>query len=199
MVLLAGPGVPGRAIIENQTELISRAEEMPADKIESELALQREVLALVSSGKPDEEIRPQLTELIDRRWQQMSPEEQKIVTKEMMASEISKLQSPWVKFFLTYDPRPTLARVKCPTLVVNGQLDLQVDPKLNLPEIRQAFESAGKTNFEIVELERLNHLFQTASSGSPTEYRAIEETMAPLALQTITDYLRRICQPSVPE
>jgi hypothetical protein len=31
----------------------------------------------------------------------------------------------------------------------------------------------------------LNHLFQTAKTGSPSEYAQIEETMSPVALDTI--------------
>jgi hypothetical protein len=89
-------------------------------------------------------------------------------------------------------------KLKCPTLVVNGELDLQVDPKLNLPEIRKAFETAAKSNFEIVELAKLNHLFQTAKTGSPTEYAKIEETIAPSALETITAFLQRVCRQSEP-
>jgi hypothetical protein len=39
------------------------------------------------------------------------------------------------------------------------------------------------------ELPGLNHLFQTASTGSPAEYGTIEETFAPAALQLITDWI----------
>jgi len=78
-----------------------------------------------------------------------------------------------------------LRRVTCPVLAINGQLDLQVPPKQNLPAIRSALESSGNTRIEVVELPGLNHLFQTAKTGSPTEYAQIEETMSPLALDTI--------------
>jgi len=39
------------------------------------------------------------------------------------------------------------------------------------------------------ELAGLNHLFQTAKTGAPNEYGMIEETMAPLALKTISDWI----------
>jgi hypothetical protein len=35
----------------------------------------------------------------------------------------------------------------------------------------------------------LNHLFQNARTGSFSEYRTIEETMAPAAMQTISDWI----------
>jgi len=38
-------------------------------------------------------------------------------------------------------------------------------------------------------LPGLNHLFQTAKTGSPSEYQNIEETFAPAALKIIADWL----------
>ena len=35
----------------------------------------------------------------------------------------------------------------------------------------------------------MNHLFQTAGTGAPAEYGMIEETMAPEALETISDWI----------
>jgi len=35
----------------------------------------------------------------------------------------------------------------------------------------------------------LNHLFQTAKTGSPTEYAGIEETMSPKALERISRWI----------
>ncbi len=45
-----------------------------------------------------------------------------------------------MRFFITYDPRPTLRRLKCPVLAINGEKDLQVLPKENLDAIRAALE-----------------------------------------------------------
>jgi tetrahydromethanopterin S-methyltransferase subunit E len=35
----------------------------------------------------------------------------------------------------------------------------------------------------------LNHLFQTAVTGSPMEYATIEETMSPSALRLMTEWI----------
>ena len=49
---------------------------------------------------------------------------------------------------------------------------------------------AGKSTGKVVkELPQLNHLFQTATTGSLSEYGKIEETFAPLALNTISDWI----------
>jgi len=102
---------------------------------------------------------------------------------------IQQLTSPWFRYFLSYDPAPTLRRVKCPVLAINGEKDLQVPPQQNLPAIRMALEEGGNKHFEIVELPGLNHLFQTAKTGAPSEYAGIEETMSPAAMKTIADWV----------
>ena len=43
----------------------------------------------------------------------------------------------------------------------------------------------------IVKLPRLNHLFQTAKTGALSEYSQIEETMSPVALEVIGDWIVR--------
>jgi hypothetical protein len=62
-------------------------------------------------------------------------------------------------------------------------------PAQNLPAIRQALEAGGNRHFEIVEMPGLNHLFQTAKTGSPSEYAKIEETIAPAALEKIASWI----------
>jgi alpha-beta hydrolase superfamily lysophospholipase len=74
-------------------------------------------------------------------------------------------------------------------LALNGERDVQVDPKLNLPEIEKALREAGNTDVTVKELPGLNHLFQTCESGAVSEYGKIEETIAPAVLEMISDWI----------
>jgi len=104
---------------------------------------------------------------------------------------IKTFDVPWFCFFLEYDPATDLSKVRCPVLAINGEKDTQISPKQNLPAIKKALESGGNKNITIVELPGLNHLFQTAKTGSPSEYIEIEETIAPVALNTISDWIAK--------
>jgi hypothetical protein len=97
--------------------------------------------------------------------------------------------SPWFRFFLAYDPRPILRQVKCPVLAVIGENDLQVPAAQNLREIEQALAAGGNRDYSVKELPGLNHLFQTSATGSTADYGTIEETFAPAALATISDWI----------
>jgi fermentation-respiration switch protein FrsA (DUF1100 family) len=112
------------------------------------------------------------------------------------------VSSPWFRGILTYDPAPTLTKLTCPVLVLNGEKDLQVPPAQNLPPIRRALETAGNNNFEIVELSGLNHLFQEAKTGAIGEYAEIEQTMSPVAMEKVSSWILKQSGyqgPKVPE
>lgn len=107
----------------------------------------------------------------------------------MIEPQVRQLASPWMRHFLSYDPRPALEQVDCPTLVIVGEKDLQVSPAQNLPEIEKALKAGGNTRFRIVEMEGLNHLFQPAETGAPSEYASIEITFSPDAMKVISDWI----------
>jgi len=80
-------------------------------------------------------------------------------------------------------------KVHVPVLAINGERDTQVPPKEDLAAIEQALKDGGNRDYKIVALPRLNHLLQTSNSGSPSEYGSIEETIAPIALRTMGDWI----------
>ena len=79
-------------------------------------------------------------------------------------------------YFLEFDPRPTLGKVRCPVLAVNGELDVQVVPGANLAAIEKAVKAGGNDKVTTKEFPKLNHLFQKTKTGLPNEYGQIEET-----------------------
>jgi fermentation-respiration switch protein FrsA (DUF1100 family) len=106
-----------------------------------------------------------------------------------LEAQLQSLTSPWMRFFLKYDPKPTLTEVKCPVLAINGEKDLQVPPEENLRIIEDALKEGGNEDYMVKELPGLNHLFQKAQTGSPSEYAKIEETISPDALKLIGDWI----------
>jgi pimeloyl-ACP methyl ester carboxylesterase len=82
-----------------------------------------------------------------------------------------------------------LNRLHCPVLALWGEKDLQVPPKENMPLVEQALRKAGNNKAVLKVLPGLNHLFQTANTGSVSEYAQIEETLSPAALTVIGDWI----------
>ncbi len=188
IVLLAGPGVPGSEIIEEQGELIGRAMGTP----ENILALNKRTqarLAKIVADEPDPAIAaPKLRAVLEAARDSLPPDAREQATRSLDTSA-KEVNSPWFRFFLSYDPRPTLEKVKVPVLAIGGSKDLQVPAKQNLAEIAKALHEGGDKDVTTVLLPGLNHLFQKAETGAPSEYAQIPETMDPSALSTVTDWI----------
>ncbi len=107
----------------------------------------------------------------------------------MIEKELAGVATPWFRYLLDYDPRPALRQVTCPVLALIGEKDLQVDAKVNLKAIETALKKRGNKDVTIRALPNLNHLFQTCKTGAVTEYSAIEETIAPVALEAIAKWI----------
>ena len=107
--------------------------------------------------------------------------------KQNYQAVLHQIQSPWMIKFLSLDMRPLLGGITCPVLALNGTKDIQVEPESNLGALRSGLP-ANSVN-KIVALEGLNHLFQHCTTGAVSEYRQIEETIAPEALDLIVSWL----------
>jgi fermentation-respiration switch protein FrsA (DUF1100 family) len=178
IVLMAGPGVRGDEIIPAQLAAIMEAGGAGKQDAEKAAADERELLLLSEHERDDAVIQKKILEVGNGR-----------TTPAQAEAQMKQIRSPWFQYFLQYDPAPALEKVKCPLLAINGEKDRQVPPSQNLSAIRKALEAGGNTHFEADELPGLNHLFQTAKTGSPIEYADIEETMSPVALDKVASWI----------
>ncbi len=176
LVLMAGTGVLGDQILLEQGALIGRAAGGSEAAIAANQVIQQKMFDIVRA-EPDQAAR---LSKIKALLSGAAPG---------AAGQAELTATPWFRYFLTYDPARSLAKVKCPVLAVNGELDTQVSPKQNLPVIEKVLRDSGNKDVTVKELPRLNHLFQTARTGAPTEYGNIEETMSPIALNAISTWI----------
>ncbi len=178
IVLMAGSGIPGDEIIVEQGALMMKAIGMSADQIDINSGREREVLRIVKDEKDPGVRNAKLQAALDG-----------VTPAASIPEQIRALTSPWYRYFISYDPAIALKEVTCPVLAMNGERDLQVPAAQNLAAIKKALESSGNMHVTIVELPGLNHLFQTATTGLPGEYEEIEETIAPIALDTVASWI----------
>ncbi len=178
IVLLAGTGVPGEEVIVAQSRAIQIANGATQSDADKNAAIERQILNLAEHEKEDAVLEKKIRDLTASKS-----------SDAQIAAQVKQLRSPWLQYFLQYDPATALRKVTCPTLVLNGAKDTQVLASQNIPAIRAALQAAGNTHFEIVEFPGLNHLFQTAKTGAPSEYAEIDETISPAALNTISSWI----------
>ncbi|MBA7551834.1 hypothetical protein ES705_44384 [subsurface metagenome] len=191
IVLMAGTGLTGEEILYLQGTLIYRAMGVSEEDIIKNRQFNEKIFSVLKEEDDSKNAEERLRQMFMDDWEKMSDEkkEQMGDPEVFLKAQLQSLLSPWLKFFLTYDPKPTLTKVKCPVLAINGEKDLQVPPKENLSAIEEALKGGGNQNYTIKELPNLNHLFQAAQTGLPAEYAKIEETISPIALKIIADWI----------
>ena len=143
------------------------------------------IVLMAAPGVRGERLAAAQTELINRAAG---------VSEEEIAEMVEQLKAatatdPWFRYFLTYEPAEMIEQVTVPVLAINGEKDLQVPHEENLREIEAALQRGGNTRYEIRAFPDLNHLFQHAETGAPSEYQAIEETWSVEVMEVIADWI----------
>jgi pimeloyl-ACP methyl ester carboxylesterase len=109
--------------------------------------------------------------------------------KDDITREVKGTYWIWFHEALKLEPQKYLNESACPTLAVTGEKDRQANPKENLPIIEKSLREGICKDYTVIEIPGLNHLFQTAETGAVSEYERIPEIIAPMALQTISDWI----------
>lgn len=182
-VSLAGPGLPGDAVLLRQQKDIARAKGADSAAIGVNYRMFRALFAELHrqpATLPTEELIAKLIPVVKQQVPSLTDEQARQV--------VARSAEPWMRAFLLTDPAPYLAKVKCPVLSLDGTNDLQVAADENLPAIARGLHAAHNRDVTTLALPQLNHLFQT-DPAAKADYANIEETMSPVALQAIGDWL----------
>jgi uncharacterized protein len=191
IVLLAGPGISGDQLLLLQQEQIGKINHVNDDDLQKSKKINTKIFELISKSNNAATLKTDLTNYIKQTLKD-NPSATAITEEnqeQYINQEVTKLTSPWIQYFIKYNPEVFLSKVKCPVLALNGDKDLQVSSKQNLAGIKKALEKAGNKKTEILEMLGLNHFFQVCETGSPTEYATIEQTMSPQVLEKITQWI----------
>jgi pimeloyl-ACP methyl ester carboxylesterase len=188
VVSLAGSGLPGIEMLLLQDR--AWAKDHGANPAEVE-RLMVYVRAYYEAIITHTEVQPRI-EALKAIYDRLSPEEKTLVEKHKMNEgtlSVPWATKPFLRATLLSNPQVAWRQVQCPVLALNGSLDHQVPAKENLAGIMAALNEGGNKRVESAELPSLNHIFQTAKSGAEDEYENISETLAPIVLQRITQFI----------
>jgi pimeloyl-ACP methyl ester carboxylesterase len=192
IVSLAGSAVSGREILLLQTRLSHQAAGADPASLDDIQAAQAAALDMVVQGADAAALRRATIDLSRRQLAAQGRELPDGPSLEMaLDAEIRRATSPWMVYFLEYDPAPALERLTCPVLALNGTLDLQVWHEQNLPVIEAAVKRGGG-QVTVKRYDGLNHLFQPAVTGAFAEYAQIETTFDERVLADIVEWISTV-------
>lgn len=198
IVLLAGPGLTGEQVMARQLEDIMKASGASQTEIDKAKAVQKRTVEAIKTGKGWDELRAdwvkqartQLESLPADQLQAMGGLDKAVAG--VVEGQVAGVNNPWFKFFITYDPTQTLAKVKVPVLAVFGGKDTQVAAGPNTAAIRAALEQGGNKQLTVKEFPEANHLFQQATTGSPEEYAGLKKEFVPGLLDYLTTWIKSV-------
>lgn len=184
IVSLAGTGIRGDSVLMIQNYMIAKDMGLDESVLKSSAKVNRMMFDLVIKEGDNSNLDAMLHDLVKKNFPDLSDE--------MIEKNVKPIVIPWFRFFLSYDPTENLKKIKIPVLALNGDKDLQVTSKENLSAIERSIKSNGNKRVKCIELAGMNHLFQTCTAGSVSEYRLIEETFSPSALEIIKKWILEI-------
>jgi len=191
IVLLAGTGIRGDKLLLLQQELIGDASGISDSDLQKVKLINKGAFDIILNSDNHESLGTELTNYIKQALKDNSESEKPagMSDDDFVKLQVNQLMSPWMNYFIKYDPALVLGKVKCPVLAINGEKDLQVPAKINLEAISKALKKGGNKKVTTKELSGLNHLFQECKTGLPAEYVTIEQTFSPIALAEILDWI----------
>jgi pimeloyl-ACP methyl ester carboxylesterase len=194
IVLMAGPGISGNDIAIKQIKTILSLNGLSeaAATAGSHITRQLNEVIITSEGTVDFE--NLLTKTYAKAWSLLSKPVQAEL-KQVGGGTISKsridiLSSAWNQYFLTHRPEKYLSKLSIPVMAIHGSKDKQMLATENLKAIEAALNSSPQNL--VIEMDGLNHLFQTANTGMMSEYSQITETIAPQVLNKMKNWILNV-------
>ena len=193
MILLAAPGLAGTDIIVDQTKKIGREQHLPDSVIDEQVRVTQALHHIIMDQKDSAAIAGALAAYSEQQWKALPEEQRKLAgSSDLFMQYNASLNNPAVTDIISFDPAPLLPRIKCPVLILNGELDIQVDARLNTAAILSGIRKGGNKNVAVKTYPYLNHLFQYAVNGSVEEYEILEETFNEAPLEDMIRFIRSL-------
>lgn len=182
IVSLAGPAMRGDSVLLLQNEATLKTAIAP-----DELSEYMEGLKIVFSHIIDDinDAGPDPAAVEDSIAALKLPQGMKDNLRAILAS-----RTPWMDYFLSYDPAGNLGKIRVPVMALNGELDCQVIAGPNLAALKRALPA--DTPCAAIAYPGLNHMLQHAQTGLTTEYGQIQETISEDVISDIIDWINSL-------
>ena len=190
LVALAAPVVPIDKFMEQQTLDVLKVSNATDEIIEERLTLNKKVYEAVKSTESYPELETNLEKMLREHLAELG------IAEESLEEETSAIMdafgptlSPWFFEFLRFSSEPFIKENSIPVFAAFGGKDIQTNAQMNSEALKEMTTDKSDL-FQIVTYPDLNHLFQTAETGSVLEYGTNTETFNEEVLADIIKWIR---------
>jgi len=183
VVAMAGSGLSGEFRV---TEHFVYTAQENGGSAEQARAIWQRIFRAVEGTRDDQVASSRIAALIDEAVaaKTLTPEQ---------AADVREATTPkFVREELNDNPISYLKKVKVPVLALVGSLDRTMPAGPYVEAMQPVLANIPGSKLQV--LPGLNHVMQTAETGSPEEFGTIPETISPVALTTIGDWVAARCR-----
>lgn len=182
-VLLSAPLRAGKIEMQEQMQRLLAFSAFSEEQKQAIKEKSKEFLALVSAQKPDDNRQKILALMKSQYGNTVLPPYGFVPTEPEAKTDF--VLSPWYQSQINYAIDDALFANKAPTLVVYGGKDTVLNIEQN-----QKIASSQPPNYKVVYIKSLNHLMQTANTGSPAEYASLPMGMSTSVIAGIAEWIK---------
>lgn len=201
IIFLAAPGIKITELMVEQNQAVLAKSGMPSKYVTAYASLYRKLIETIVTSNTAQ-VRENLTAVVDK-WRDTTDKTAVISTTRIFNSKTrdefvnqfaTLAENAWFSYFFRFDPVPYLEKLSGKILALNGSQDVQVVSASNLAGIKEALKKSKAKTVDVIELPGMNHLFQTCKDCSLVEYGRLDETFSPIALQKMSEWLKKNVQ-----
>jgi dienelactone hydrolase len=197
IVWMAGSAVPGSEILRMQAASIARAAGATDSAVDEILRHHAAFMAAITEDAPDDTVMAlgrtlaaaQLAAVPDTK--QAAPADRTALVERLIAQNLAALRSPWLRFFIGFDPSTVLRRVACPVFAAFGGRDVQVAEAVNRARLEAALSDARNQQVTVRVYPEANHLFMQAVTGRLAEYATLPKAFVAPLLEDLAAWIAR--------
>ncbi|HMA25613.1 MAG TPA: alpha/beta fold hydrolase [Gemmatimonadaceae bacterium] len=162
---------------------------MIAPMVASTDSMLRAIVLMAGTASTGREIlRAQQVYAVDSMARLSGAAREAALARSARATDSLAASTPWMKFFLEYDPTIVARRVKSPVLILQGATDHQVPPT-EAEKLAAAFRAGGNARVFVRAFPETNHLFVADPIGGFDYGKLPSLHVRPDVLGAIADWL----------
>ncbi|HEX8504073.1 MAG TPA: alpha/beta fold hydrolase [Hymenobacter sp.] len=152
-------------------------------RAEAESKFRRGMLEIVQQNPDGDQAQAIVLNMLRQRYPDQDPA--------LARSRAAQLTTAWYRAYLKFDPRPALAGVQCPVLLLNGTDDAEVNAAVNLAALEKGLRANKKVTTR--RLPGVNHWFQTPSSEQlAVADGTADPVVSPVLLETLREWVQQV-------
>lgn len=201
IVSMAGLGVAGKRLASSQIKM-ALSHILPSQSVDSIVAFDKRAMDIIINQKNDRLAEVSISQALVGQWVEGQDDDVRkyfgmkkvdgfsTINTKVAMQRYKRLMVPWFRYFLNYNPKNYLPKIKAPYFAINGEKDTQVLSDMNLTGFRRIFAASGKNNYKVKSYPNLNHFFQHCKTGYIDEVEDIEETFSEEVLNDISIWIK---------